>query len=262
VDDKEGPGGERGQDGTEYLDTARLTAVAESFGITLTEPELQRLGIYARALVEANRRLNLSRLTGPEELAVAHIGDSFACLWGRPDGAAGRPPRWVDVGTGAGMPGLAVAVLHPDWRLTLVDSVGKKVSFVSAVIQAMGLDHAVALQARAEDLGRDPDHREAYDVALARALAPMPTLAEYLLPLVRIGGRVLALKGADAEAELAEAAAAIGTLGGAVVGLRPYSLPGLDRTRHLVVIEKRRPTPAAYPRRAGLPGRSPIRGDG
>jgi len=156
------------------------------------------------------------------------------------------------------LPGLALKIVRPHWRVTLADAVGKKVAFVARAIDLLGLEGAEAVHARAEDLGRAPDHRERHDVAVARAVAALPVLAEYLLPLLRVGGRMLALKGADLDAELAALDPALAILGGRLVTVRPYRLPGLDADRHLVVVDKVRATPAAYPRRPGLPAQEPL----
>lgn len=242
------------------LDGALLAREAARLGFELTPGMLAAFERYAAELVAANRQVNLTRLTRPDEIAVQLLLDSLVCLWGVPAELAGpeEPLRCVDVGTGAGLPGLALAIARPNWSLTLADSVGKKVAFVARVIAALGLARAEAVHARAEDLGRDPARREGYDLAVARAVAPLATLAEYLLPLVRVGGRALALKGADVAAELAAAEVAIDVLGGQLEETRPYQLPGLDQPRHLVVIRKLRPTPAAYARQSGIPAARPI----
>jgi 16S rRNA (guanine527-N7)-methyltransferase len=245
------------------LDAQRLVQVAADLGCALSADEVAACELYAAELVAWNRRLNLTRLTTPEAIAVQHLADSLVCLWGLPPGQDGPAAALdcVDVGTGAGLPGLALKIVRPAWQVTLVDAAAKKVAFVAHAIDVLGLTGAVAVHARAEDLGRAPHQRAAHDVAVARAVAALPVLAEYLLPLVRVGGRMLALKGADIAVELAALDPALALLGGRLVAVQPYRLPGLDTARHLVVVEKTRPTPAAYPRRAGLPAQRPLGGE-
>lgn len=245
------------------INLALLTAAAEDQGLAayLTPEALAAYRAYAAALLQANESLNLTRLTRPDELALQQVLDSLVCLRGLPaDQGPQTPLSLVDVGSGAGLPGLALRIACPAWRLTLVESVAKKAAFLRTVaaLPALHMADTVVLAARAEDAARLPEHRAAYDLATARAVAALPVLAEYLLPFLRVGGRALALKGAEAAEEARSAAGAIRKLGGELVELLPYRLPGLDQARHLVVIEKRHPTAPAYPRRAGLPTARPL----
>lgn len=245
------------------IDLDLLCATAGTMGLDarLDPRALQAYARYAQELVAANHRLNLTRISGPRDMALQHVLDSLVCLRGLDPAIPGDAPlRLVDVGSGPGLPGLALKIVRPQWRLTLVESVGKKAAFLRAltVLPELGLDGTVVLAARAEDAARLPEHRAAYDLATARAVAALPVLAEYLLPFLRVGGRALALKGAEAAAEARSAAGAIARLGGELLAVEPYRLPGLDQTRHLVVIAKRQPTAPAYPRRAGLPAARPL----
>ena len=234
-----------------------LRAEAEARGLALSEAQLAQFETYTAELVEWNSRFNLTRITDYDAVQVQHFLDSLAVLIGAGD-AFPNGARVVDVGTGAGLPGLALKIARPDLRVTLADSVGKKVQFLAHMIERLGLTDTVAVHARAEELGRDRAHRAAYDVAVARAVADLAVLAEYLLPLVRIGGTAIAQKGAHGEEEVARAVKAIRTLGGGPPRLTVYRLPGLDDPRSLVLIPKTRPTPPAYPRRPGLPSQSPL----
>jgi 16S rRNA (guanine527-N7)-methyltransferase len=229
------------------LDRERLAAVAADLGVGLGADQLATFARYAALLVEANRQVNLTRLTRPEEIAVQLLADSLVCLQGLPDDRAGPDEalRCVDVGTGAGLPGLALAVVRPRWRVTLVDATAKKVAFVDRAIAALKLPNARAIHARAEDLAGNRAHRHGYDLAVARAVAPLPKLLGYLLPLVRPGGRALALKGAEVAAEIEAAAPVLERFGARVLESRPYRLPGLDQPRHLVVVA---PSPAPHQR--------------
>ncbi len=242
------------------LNTALLKQAGARLGFAddLTPDAVARFERYAAELVVWNQHVNLTRIIRPDDIAIQHFLDSLICLRGLPDAAQARALRFIDVGSGAGLPGLALKIVRPDWPVTLVESVGKKTAFLDHVVDVLGLRDVTVLHARAEDVGRDPAHRAAYDLALARALAPLPVVAEYLLPLLRAGGRMLAQKGADIEVELVTARRALHLLGGRLVETQPYTLPGVDRPRHVVIADKVRPTPNAYPRRAGEPGRQPL----
>jgi 16S rRNA (guanine527-N7)-methyltransferase len=156
------------------------------------------------------------------------------------------------------MPGLALAIVCPAWRVTLMDSVAKKTAFLTHMARRLDLQSLAVVTARAEELGRQDEHRAAYDLAVARAVADLPVLAEYALPLLRVGGVLIALKGADALEEVDRAAGALETLGGRTVGVDAYELGGGAGTRHVVVVEKATPTPDTYPRRPGIPAKRPL----
>lgn len=230
---------------------------AATRGIALSDVQLSQFETYYHELVAWNARFNLTRITEYEAVQIQHFLDSLAVLIGCADCF---PPdaTVVDVGSGAGLPGLALKIARPDLRVTLVDAVGKKVQFLQYIIETLSLAETQAVHSRAEDLGRDRRRRAAYDVAVARAVAEMAVLAEYLLPLVRIGGVCIAQKGARVQEEVARAAQASYTLGGGETRLVEYTLPGLDAPRTLVVVPKLKPTPAMYPRRAGLPSQEPV----
>jgi 16S rRNA (guanine527-N7)-methyltransferase len=224
-------------------------------GISLSSFQVQQLSRYADLLVEWNQKFNLTAIRSEEEIRIKHFLDSLSCflaLDGKPTSSL------IDVGTGAGFPGLPLKVLFPEMRLTLVESVGKKTQFLSQVVQELDLKNAAVVTARAEVIGRLAEHREQYDWAVARAVAKLPVLCEYLLPLVRVGGFMLAQKGESAAHELAQAQTAIELLGGRLVESTPVELPGVPEKRYLVVIEKISPTPEKYPRREGIPSKRPI----
>jgi len=171
----------------------------------------------------------------------------------------GNPPRsLIDVGTGAGFPGIPLKLIYPHLRLTLVESVQKKAGFCEHIADTLGLRQVTVLAQRAEEVGQDPKHREAYDVATARAVAPMPTLVEYLLPLVHVGGMVIMQKGENAPAETQQSEKVIARLGGRLRKIIPISLPLVVEDRYLVVLDKVAQTPSAYPRRTGVPAKQPL----
>jgi 16S rRNA (guanine527-N7)-methyltransferase len=235
-----------------------LTAGARSLlGLELTPAQVAAFGLYAAELRAWNERFNLTAITDDEGIQVKHFLDSLSLLRALPAGW-GRG-RLVDVGTGAGFPGLPVKLLCPDLRLTLVEATGKKVTFLQAMVAKLRLSGVSVIKARAEELGQDPAHREQYDLAVARAVAELPVLAEYLLPLVRLGGHAIAQKGQDAPAEAHAAEGASRRLGGTLSQIIPVELPGIVETRHLVVYAKTAATPPLYPRRPGVPAKSPLR---
>jgi len=232
---------------------------AEVWGLEISEAQLQAFQTYYEELMAWNACFNLTAITGCRQVQVRQFLDSLSCLLVLDRRlSANIPLRVVDVGTGAGFPGMVLKLLRPDWNLTLVDSVRKKVQFLEHMIRVLRLCEATALWARAEDLGQDSAHREQYDVAMGRAVADLTVLAEYLLPLCRIGGVMLAPKGLKVRAEVETAQQAIGALGGRMVEVRRVDVPGLDEARYLVLVEKIASTPAHYPRRPGIPSKRPL----
>ncbi|MDY6877037.1 MAG: 16S rRNA (guanine(527)-N(7))-methyltransferase RsmG [Chloroflexota bacterium] len=236
-----------------------LVAGARELGITLTNHHLVALETYYRELVAWNERFNLTAITDWEGVMIRHFLDSLSCLKALPRAELATGTRVIDVGTGAGFPGLLLKTVCPGMQLTLLEATGKKVTFLEHVVRVLGLRGVEVIHGRAEELGRDPAHREQYDWALARAVAEMPTLAEYMLPLVRVGGAMLAQKGEGATAEVHGADTAILALGGRVRQLVPVELRGLAETRYLVVVDKIAATLERYPRRPGVPHKRPLR---
>jgi 16S rRNA (guanine527-N7)-methyltransferase len=235
-----------------------LTAGARELDITLADRHLAAFETCYRELTAWNQRFNLTAITDREGVLVRHFLDSLSCLKALPRKELEAGARVIDVGTGAGFPGLPLKMVCPGMRLTLLEATRKKVTFLENVVRVLGLKRVEVIHGRAEELGRDPAYRERYDWALARAVAEMPTLAEYLLPLVRVGGTALAQKGEGAAAEVHGADAAIVALGGRVRQLVPVELRGLAETRYLVVVDKVAATPEKYPRRPGVPQKRPL----
>lgn len=231
-----------------------LLTRAGAAGIPLTREQAEKLAQYHAMLTEANARFNLTRV--PDDAAEAVDRNYLDCLAPLHGGLPGVA-RAVDVGSGAGFPGIPLAICLPGVRFVLIDSLGKRVEFLNQVIAALHLN-AQALHLRAEDAARLPELREGFDLATARALAPLNLLAEYLLPFVRVGGHMLAYKGPTADAELADAANALQILGGAHLRTEPAPIPGRDWEHRLVWIRKAAPTPDKYPRKAGKPEKSPL----
>lgn len=237
------------------MDTAErlLTDTIAAWGLRLDAGQLALLRRYADELERWNQHTNLTAVRDRAEIYRRHFLDSLslAPLWGEP------PATLVDLGTGGGFPGLPLKILRPAIELTLVDSVGKKTEFLSHVVGELGLSGVRVRTARAEELGREKAERERHDLVTARAVAELRVLVEYGLPLLRVGGRMLAPKGAGAFEEAAAAANAIALLGGELVGVEPVSLPGLE-ARAVVVIDKVAPSDQRFPRQVGTPARKPL----
>jgi 16S rRNA (guanine527-N7)-methyltransferase len=227
----------------------------ELFHIHVTGRQVMSLITYEKELVEWNQKFNLTAIRDVESIRTKHFLDSFSCVlaW-----RANPPGRLIDVGTGAGFPGIPLKILYPNMKLTLVESVGKKAMFCQHIVSVLGLENVDVVKSRAEDLGQDPRHRECYDWAIARAVAKLNVLSEYLIPLVKIGGRMLAQKGESGPAEAQSAEGAMKLLGGKLEQLIPLNLPGVADDRYLVVVEKTAATPPKYPRKPGIPGKMPL----
>jgi len=232
-----------------------LAQEAAKFNITLSETQLAQFDRYLELLLVWNERMNLTAIRDPHAIQIRHLLDSLSCGMVTGD-LNGR--SLIDIGTGAGFPGLPLKILYPDLQLTLVDSVAKKTKFLSAVVEDLGLDNVTISAERAETLGQQPSHRQQYDWALARGVVEMRALAEYLLPLCKIGGNMLAQKGESAERETTIAQPAFKTLGGGNATVQPIQLPEMEMLHYLVVVEKVGETPAKYPRRPGMPGKRPL----
>ncbi|RPF43131.1 16S rRNA m(7)G-527 methyltransferase [Hydrogenoanaerobacterium saccharovorans] len=230
-----------------------LKRYSADFGIDLDDLQLDKLELYANTLVEWNQKINLTAITEPNEIAVKHFLDSLLLL-----NAVQIPQNssLIDVGTGAGFPSVPCKVVRGDIRLTMLDSLNKRINFLNALCEALGIE-SVNIHARAEEGGRNAKLREHFDIATARAVANLRELAEYCLPFVKTGGVFAALKGYDIDEELDQAKRAIKELGGKIVDVKKYILPD-ESKRSIVMIEKISQTPTKYPRQPAKIAKSPL----
>jgi 16S rRNA (guanine527-N7)-methyltransferase len=249
-------------------DLPLLAGGQSRLGLNLTPEQLAQLQTYYEMLVDWNSRINLTSITDYEGVQVRHFLDSFtvgaALLAELPQAGVGNAAvpvagyRLVDIGTGAGFPGVPLKILWPQIHLTLAESVGKRTAFLKALIAELGLENVEIITARAEALGQDKAHREQYDAVTARAVAALPVLCEYSLPLVKVGGLMLAPKKGDISPEIEGAKKAGPILGGEAPRLHSFVLPGENEERYVVTMSKIKSTPSGYPRRVGLAKSRPL----
>lgn len=228
---------------------------AEKFGINLTSEQLDQFKKYMELLLEYNGKINLTAITDKNEILIKHFLDSITLLCAE---KAGAGMSVIDIGAGAGFPSLPLKIVRPDLKITMMDSLNKRINFLNCVISALGLTEIEAVHQRAEEGGRGK-MREAFDIAAARAVADLAVLSEYALPFVKVGGYFIAMKGTAPEEEINGAKAAIKTLGGKIENVMDIHIDegGLNHT--LVVIKKLEKTPSKYPRKAGKPAKEPIK---
>ncbi|MCK4354305.1 MAG: 16S rRNA (guanine(527)-N(7))-methyltransferase RsmG [Dehalococcoidia bacterium] len=232
---------------------------ARQLGIDLNARRVQQFELYYQKLIEWNEKINLTTIIGYQEAQVKHFLDSISVI-----SALTKEEMYkadfsiIDIGTGAGFPGLPLKILLAEPRLVLVDSTAKKVAFLRCVTRELGLDNVEIVCGRAEEIAHLPLYRQRFDLALSRAVASLPVLAELALPFCRIGGKFVAQKKGEVEQEMKKAVKAIETLGGKLGQVKRIELEGLSDGRYLVIIDKIYPTPEKYPRRPGVPGRRPI----
>jgi len=232
-----------------------LKDLLATIGLQLSNSQLNAFQTYEDELILWNDKFNLTAIRDREGIRVKHFLDSLTCLQAILNL---QHHRVIDIGTGAGFPGIPIKIMFPDIQLTLVESVGKKAAFCKHIVDKLNFTKVEVLNLRAEDVGRLTAHREKYDLALARAVAALPVLVEYLLPLLKIGGKMVAQKGDSAPAESQQSENALKILGGRLDQLIPITLPGVTGDRYLVVIKKTAATPPQFPRSTGIAQKKPL----
>lgn len=231
-----------------------LYSICLNMGIELQEVQVDKFFHYMQLLKDWNKKFNLTRIIDDEEIIIKHFVDSLSVV---KTGKIENECYAIDIGTGAGFPGIPLKIYYPEINMTLLDSLKKRTSFLHEVINQIGLKNVKVIHGRAEDVAKDAEHREKYDVVLSRAVAPMNVLCEYCLPFVKIGGTMIAMKGKNVNEEIKSAKKAIDILGGKYIYTFEYQLPP-DIYHCAVIIEKKNLTPAKYPRKAGVPEKNPL----
>lgn len=232
-----------------------FTNVESLLGINLSPSQQTAFSVYERELLDWNTRFNLTAIRTCDGIQTKHFLDSLSCLLVLKDNI---PSSLIDVGSGAGFPGIPLKILLPEMRMVLVESVGKKADFCRHLIEKLNLKQVEVLQFRAEEIGQAQKYREKFDCSVARAVADLPVLVEYLLPLTKVGGSMIAQKGQHGPAEVQKAEKAILILGGKIRLVRKVNLPGVVEDRFLIVIDKVAATHSQYPRRIGVPIKKPL----
>ncbi|MCR3955956.1 MAG: 16S rRNA (guanine(527)-N(7))-methyltransferase RsmG [Gudongella sp.] len=234
----------------------RLERLSGEMGVGLTQGMLQDFKLYKELLKEWNEKINITTITEDEEIDKKHFVDSLSpALTNLFDG----DESVIDIGTGGGFPGIPLKIRNRKLRVTLLDSLNKRIVFLGQVIDNLGLKDIEAVHGRAEELGLKPEFRETYDICVSRAVASLDTLSEYCMPFVRVGGHFISMKGPEIDEEVKMSRKAIETLGGQVEEIRYVQIPESDIVHSLVVIKKIKPTPKKYPRAGGKPKKSPIK---
>ena len=231
-----------------------LLEKASTIGVRFSVEQMDKFYKYMNLLIECNEKINLTAIIEPNEIILKHFIDSITILKDIKDGSI-----VVDVGTGAGFPGIPLSIMNPTLKITLVDSLNKRLIFLQEVINELDLKNVELVHARAEEFGRNKKYREKFDVATSRAVANLATLSEYLLPLVKINGKAISMKAGNASQEIEDAKKAIKTLGGNINNIEEFKLPQSDIGRTIIIIDKISGTPGKYPRKPGTPAKEPIK---
>lgn len=231
-----------------------LVEKAKLIGVEITESQAEKFYTYMCLLLEWNEKMNLTAITDPMEVIIKHFIDSITI-----SKEIEKDKKVIDIGTGAGFPGIPLKIIRPDISVTLLDSLNKRITFLNAVIEALKLENIDAVHGRIEELGKNKKYREQYDYATSRAVANLPVLSEYMLPMVKVGGKCICMKGANVEEEILEAKKAIQILGGKIEKADEFLLGDTDMKRNIIVIKKEKVTPEKYPRKAGTPAKEPLK---
>ena len=231
-----------------------LLEKASTMGVRFSVEQMEQFYKYMNLLIEWNEKMNLTAIIEPNEIILKHFIDSITILKYIKDNST-----VVDVGTGAGFPGIPLSIMNPTLKITLVDSLNKRLIFLQEVINELDLKNVELVHARAEEFGRNKKYREKFDVATSRAVANLATLSEYLLPLVKVNGQAISMKAGNASQEIEDAKKAIKILGGNINNIEEFNLPQSDISRTIIIIDKIKETSSKYPRKPGTPAKEPIK---
>ena len=237
-------------------DFTKMRNILSDWNLELTAEKEQQFLTFYEMLVEKNKVMNLTAITEEDAVITKHFCDSLCLVKGFSD--IEKTVSLIDVGTGAGFPGIPLKITFPHLKVTLLDSLNKRVRFLEEVCERLDLENVTCVHARAEDGGRNKDLREKFDLCVSRAVANLSSLSEYCMPFVKVGGYFVPYKSGDIEEELAQAKKAVAILGGEIENVTGFELPGGEGSRSLIKIKKMKPISAKYPRKAGLPGKEPL----
>ena len=232
----------------------KMIELARMINDELTEDQVENFFKYMNLLLEWNEKINLTAITDVDDIILKHFIDSMTVLK-----YIEKDKSIIDVGTGAGFPGIPIAIMREDVKITLLDSLNKRINFLKEVCSELKINNIETIHGRAEEAGQNKQYREKYDIAVSRAVANMTTLSEYLIPFVKVGGICICMKGSEIDHELEQAKFAIKELGGKIEKVEKFNLSDSDIERNIVIIKKIKPTPNRYPRKAGMPSKMPIR---
>ena len=231
----------------------KLKSELNDLNLMFHEKQLDQFYNYMNILLEENEKINLTAITDPEEIITKHFIDSLTIYK-----YIGNASKIIDIGTGAGFPGIPLKIINPNLNITLVDSLNKRINFINKVKNYLNLTNIDVIHARAEELAKQIKYREKHDIATSRAVASLNVLLEYLMPYVKIGGKCICMKGSNIDDELKESKKAIQILGGEIEKIEEITLPNTDIKRNIIIIKKEKQTPNSYPRKAGIPSKKPI----
>lgn len=232
----------------------KIQEYSNEIGVLLNEKQINQIYTYMNLLLEWNEKINLTAITKPEEIILKHFIDSMTIAKEIEEEA-----RLIDVGTGAGFPGIPLKIIREDMEVTLLDSLNKRILFLQEVINQLSLTKVEAIHSRVEEFGKNKKYRESFDYATSRAVANLSTLSEYLIPLVKVNGCCISMKGPDIKEEIQQSKKAILLLGGKIEKIHNFQLPKSDIKRNVIVIRKVKKTPPKYPRKPGMAAKEPIR---
>lgn len=230
-----------------------MISYAKEMSLMFTEEQLNQFYKYMNLLIEWNNKINLTAIVKPEEIILKHFIDSLTI-----NSYIDKNQVLVDIGTGAGFPGVPIKIYRPDLKVVLVDSLNKRINFLEEVITQLRLEKIETVHSRIEDFGKDNKYRESFDIVTARAVANLSVLSEYLLPLTKVGGKCICMKGSEISEECDNGKRAIDILGGKILKIDNFQLPSSDISRNIIVLRKTNKTPSKYPRKAGVPNKEPL----